>query len=181
MNTIIIPDALQDVVALVSEKLGYTVNFRFGTYAELVDDLRSIDYTSTPEDITEDRNYPLIWLPMDIDEVFSGSDYSYTATIKLILCTQTQKELRTSERYNTTFLGILYPIYDELLNQIARCGWFEQGEPEQIEHTKTDRMYWGKTQLIDENGVGIDFVDAIEISNLKLNVKFNNCKRLWPN
>lgn len=174
-----LPDALQNVVNLVSTELGYTVFFRYGTYEELVENLRVLNYNDDVTSLDENRNYPLIWLPLDIEEQH-GNDYSYLATIKLILATQTLPDYTTEERFTNSFKAVLQPIYECLLDKLVTCGYFEQSSPELIEHNKYDRVHWGKTQLIDTNGNGLDFVDAIEITELKLNVKLNNCKRQWP-
>lgn len=70
------------------------------------------------------------------------------------------------------FKPTLYPIYIELINQIARSKYFKESTPELIKHTKTDRLFWGKTGIMGNEGlIFTDLLDVIEITNLQLSVK----------
>ena len=171
-----IHEAMADVVAATKTKLGLSVlNYLYGTLDDLTQDLRDMTQSQT----YEAQKYPLVWLPMDITEVYTNNDFIYTANVNLVICDATRATYRTGERFANTFAPTLQPIYEELLNQLVLSSYFAFGDASTIEHSKTDRIAWGKKALITLNGQGVDFVDAIELTNLKLLTKFKDCNKKW--
>jgi hypothetical protein len=88
----------------------------------------------------------------------------------------TKQDYTAAERYENTFKTELYPIYLELISQIKKHNAF-QIDNGNILHTKIDRLFWGKqaTNGNDANKGG-DFIDAIEIRNMKLKILKQSCK-----
>lgn len=84
-----------------------------------------------------------------------------------------------SQRDDFNFIPVLTPIYLELLNQISYRGdLFNIGTPETIEHNMTNRYYWGRKGLWgNEKNIFNDWVDAIEINNMKLKININYCPK----
>ena len=171
-NRTAIQNVIQDVVSEVKASLELPVlTFMYGTITELISDLHSM--SGTPESARE--KYPLVWMPMDVTEKYTDNDFVYEVTLRLIICSATDSNYTTAERYIQNFTPTLQPIYEELLAQLALNSDLYVESDTQIPHSKTDRVHWGKTALISSDGQGIDFVDAIEIENLTLKVKFKNC------
>jgi len=123
--------------------------------------------------VTIDRKYPLIALFTDFDQEKNNETAGYycNANFHLIIANiTTNKENNAEERLTQNFRPILEPIYLEFMKQIKLSGFFICGY--EIPHTKTDRYYWGKNGLFGQEGnIFSDYIDAIEITNLKLKVK----------
>jgi hypothetical protein len=120
--------------------------------------------------------YPLIALFLDFDEKHTDLEAAFEVNLHLIIATATTPDKFAPDRYTTNFKKILYPIYDELIYQISRSGLFMETSEFNIHHTKTDRLYWGKTPVSGNTAnTANDFIDAIEITNLTLNVLKINC------
>lgn len=171
-NRTVIQDVIKDVVSEVKSSLELPVlTFMYGTITELISDLDSM--SGTPESARE--KYPLVWMPMDVTEKYTDNDFVYDVTLRLIICSATNNTYTTAERYAQNFTPTLQPIYEELLRQLTLNPYLYVKSDTQIPHSKTDRVHWGKTALISSDGQGIDYVDAIEIENLTLKVKFKNC------
>jgi len=100
---------------------------------------------------------------------FEEQRYSMNNVIQLtpspmiIIATNTQPELSMEQRRDQKFLPILYPIYDEFMNQISKSKAF--GQPANVKHVKVDRPYWK-----GEGGAGnlfTDFIDAIQLKGFQ--------------
>ena len=154
-----IPDYFRDVVAKTAAALNKPIHFDFGHYEYVTGRQQGKAQTKSKE------RYPLIWLVMDFEE----QRYSMNNVIQLtpspmiIIATNTQPELSMEQRRDQKFLPILYPIYDEFLNQISKSKAF--GQPANVKHVKVDRPYWK-----GEGGAGnlfTDFIDAIQLKNFQ--------------
>lgn len=170
-NRPIIHEVIRDVVSEVKSSLGLPVlTFMYGTMTELISDLHSMSLNAT----AAKKKYPLVWLPMDLQEKYSN-DYTFAVSLRLIICHATDPKYTTAKRYEKSFAPILQPIYEELMKQLPLNSDIADTSEFMIDHTKTDRVHWGKAALISQDGQGLDYVDAIEIENLTLNFKFKNC------
>lgn len=166
-------EVLEQIQANETAAIGQTsiqnIDYQKGYVKELIQTLQQMDKDETQRFL----KYPLIWLVMDFKEGRGRTAGIYTQTsLDLIIAHQTDQSYKVSDRYEKVFKPVLYPIYVSFLNQIAKHPMIMQGDDEMISHDKWDRSYWGnggsKSQLTD-------FVDAIEINNLALNIIFKNC------
>lgn len=177
----IIVDEVAAVVAKVSTRLTaklqeadpYTtgVHFLHGHLAEVVETLRQ------KNDVEEERykKYPLIALIHDYPEnVTNAPGIQSEPELRLIIVNSTDPTYKAPQRLELNFKPVLYPIYEafieELTKSVLNMGY---GKPP---HRKTDRLYWGREKLIG-NAANIfeDWVDCIELQNLKLKVKSKLC------
>lgn len=118
--------------------------------------------------------YPLIALFQDFEEVMDG-DF-LRLRLNLIIATLTEKTLLSSERYARSFIPTLYPIYDRFIYDLSRSGFFQESSVRDIKHTKIDRLFWGRNGLYgNEGNVFNDFIDCIELKDLKLSYKLKKC------
>jgi hypothetical protein len=121
--------------------------------------------------------YPLIALFQDFPErkgVKIGVESE--VVLHIIIAKGTDPNYKASDRYKHNFNPFLYPIYEELLEQIYREPAFRVYSANLIDHMKYDRLYWGRGGLMgNDRNVFNDWLDCIELKNLRLKV---NQKRL---
>jgi hypothetical protein len=170
MKSPVIIDLFKAITLQVSTKMGKDVNFLHGHPKEITDTLAEMTKNPT----ASAKKYPLIALFQDFEEDKS-TDFIRIRP-QLIIATMTKNTLKAADRYEFTFKPELYPIYDNLLEVIAKCGYFNEATVKQIKHIKIDRLYWGRTGLYgSEKNIFNDFIDCIEIKELTLNVKPKSC------
>jgi hypothetical protein len=164
-----VPDLIGSVVTAAFDALNMEGFYDYGHYAEVTKQLTIKDQGISDAVRTK---YPLVWLVMDFAEDYGRAlDVYCEVNCQLIIANATDMNYTMAERRDENFLPILYPIYSELLYQFSQSPTFRRPPAQTIQHTKIDRPYWdGK-----ENGAGgqnlfNDFIDAIQIKNLKLSV-----------
>ena len=118
-------------------------------------------------DVNDKRKYPLIWLvtPIAVSQKnFSGAGELNDLQI-FILC-DTNLNYSEDDRVQGSFVGVLRPIYEELLRQIDASYLFGVSTPEAISHDYKEWSYnattEGRTSLFG------DYIDAIQIKNMRL-------------
>lgn len=154
----------------VQNKLGVQIHYEHGHPVEIDNILQA--WSKTPTNSAE--KYPMIALLQDFDERRGRDNYIMADVgLELLIATMTKPDLTANQRMAVTFVPVLYPIYHQFLESVAKSGYFANLTPTTIKHTKTDRMFWGRTK----NAAFGDYVDAIHIQNLNLRIKNINCKK----
>lgn len=131
--------------------------FMYGSFPEMIN--RLIDKDAGK--LTKYQKYPLILLPMpfDCEEI----DYGVSAIISPVIIARSKPLIRTDERYEYSFDPTLYPLLRLFKQELESSREINETD---IKIKWTDHPYW----RIDGNAnMGNDYVDAIEIKNLKLN------------
>lgn len=118
------------------------------------------------------KKYPLIAVFQPFEEQ-SGKEAGLASIdrVRIIIAGLSNAEWTTQDRYAYNFKPILYPIYEELLNQI----YFDNrisSLSRQLEHLKIDWPFWDDGK--NKNPFN-DKLDIIELKNTKLNVRSKNC------
>jgi hypothetical protein len=169
-----VTDVFTDVVARTSIALNRHVNFMFGDVNEVVSQLNQLSMTAE----TVVKKYPLIALFTDIEEQRGTSEdiQSEMRINTIVIATFTKNVYFARERIEKSFKPVLIPIYLEFLKQIDSGNEFKTYGWRDIQHTKLDRLSWGKSALFTDRGAGTDFIDAIEIRNLNLKLNWKICK-----
>lgn len=109
------------------------------------------------------QRYPLIAAFQDVPEKDIGGIWE--ANLQFIIANITKPEYKEPERKEKNFLPILYPIYNELFEQLKKhknvLGFYIN--PGNV----YDRAFWGTTKTLLGNDTKIfnDYLDAIEIQN----------------
>lgn len=119
------------------------------------------------------NKYPLIALFQDFPEDSTGSNIGIEseATLHLIIAKGTKREHIASERYEYNFIPFLYPIYEEFLRQVVADKSIQVYSVDKLQRQKWDRLYWGRSGLYgNEGNIFNDYLDVIEIKNLKLKI-----------
>lgn len=176
MSTIV--DIFREIVKDVSDQitpclqkcdLGITgVYYDHGHLLEVNDTLVSKEKTIA----WRDKKYPIIILTQDFDE-----DRGESTGLRLIIAHNTKGDIRASERYEKVFKPILIPIYNQLIESIVWSGkFFWEGDMTKPPHTKTDRPFLGESgRYGNVKYIMDDKLDAIEITNLTINYRYNKC------
>lgn len=183
---IIVKDLIRDVVKNVSTELTATlkaydsnikgVQYMNGHPLEIVNRL-----VKREDNGMEYDKYPLIALFMDFPETIGNDFGSVEVNLHLAICRDTDPNLITDERYDVNFKPVLYPVYESFLKQLTLFKYgkwkpFLDYDVSQIQHRKIDRPFWGReTFLKNEANFGTDYLDAIEIRDLKLKINLKNC------
>ena len=127
------------------------------------------------DSVYKEQKYPLIALIMDFPEVISNGMANYNLHLAILHLTESTYTIE--DRYTKVFKPVLYPLYLLLMEQLRKVGKFtwpgDQGYPP---HTKTDRPFWGKVyEQGNASYIFNDRLDALEISDLKINKTIKNC------
>lgn len=171
-TTTYIVDLFDELARLTAVKSGIGLYYQYGDPLEIVDTIKEMAKSRK----VSGRRFPLLALFMDFDEAKGERpDVQSSVSLHVVIATSTKPLLLAKQRYEETFRSRLYPLYDAFIYSIQNCGYFVNVQ-ELVPHTKTDRMKWGKSGLYEkpENQFQ-DYIDAIEITNLKLLTKQNIC------
>lgn len=183
MKPTIIVDVFGDIVSKVSASLtaqlrdfdqGITgVHYLHGHPMEIIETLSQ----KAKSNVHKWKKYPLVALFQDFPErKFSEPGIESEPSLHLIIARATAPTYKADQRYEKNFKPVLYPIYVELLNQISISKVFMTYGTSQIPHVKIDRLYWGREGLYGNEGNAFnDWVDCIEIRDLKLKTYLNYC------
>jgi hypothetical protein len=155
-------------------KVGFTtpVYFDYGHYREITNRLKGKDKQIT----NKGKKYPLIWLVMDFEEDYSGELGLYnTVSVQIIIACATKKESTTPLRIAENFNPLLIPVYNIFLNAIRASTTIQSIGIKEPEHTRVLRPYWDGSDASGSGNLFDDFIDAIQLKNLKLKVKNKIC------
>lgn len=153
------------------------VHYQYGHPLEIIKTLGQYDQGST----TKFDKYPLVAFFLDMPMQRGGNVGVYgEATVHIAIIRACKNPNHTAEERDVNnFKPILTPIYLELMKQIGYRGdLFQLVSPFQIPHKVTYRYYWGKQGLFgNEANIFNDWVDCIEIENLRLKINENYCPK----
>ena len=163
------PSMFRYIAADVVTRAGISaLHYEHGHPLEIIKTLQAM----TADPASQAGKFPLLALFQDYEEKRGTKMGMYDVSLHLIIATLTDPNYMAADRMTSTFIPVLYPIYDGLMDAIARSGYFRQTTKDLISHSKTDRMYWGKSGLYgNEGNVFNDYIDAIEIQNLQLTIQ----------
>lgn len=172
MMDIFVVEEIEKVVvktnALLTKKnFGKTVYYDYGHPKELNQRLQE-----KADSVSEkDKLFPLIALLTDVPIIRNIQGFYGTARMRILICNYTEAEYTAKQRTDINFKPILHPIKNSFIEALRRHGQFVfEGYPV---FTETDCYYYG-SQINDKN-VFNDKIDAIEITDLIVNVTQKNC------
>lgn len=163
-------DELKLVVDKLNTKLSLSVNYQYGYISEL-------NQTLIQQGRDESKyliKFPCIYIAQPFVINVPGSDetlgtyYGNVEKLRIFIMTSTNSERKAATRMSEVFKPILYPIKDELLNQIFRHNSFISDKIPA--HKQIDWYWWGNEQQTYLS----DKVDCIELSNIEFKIK-NSC------
>lgn len=179
-NLIVIVDEIQAIVTAVdsvifpslmvgSKLYNKHINFQPGSSFQIIQQL--IETGGNPA--AKGTKYPLIALFQPFPEDMGKGSYKVSVTIpKIVIACLTNNTDDVFKRYGQTFKPILYPIYDEFLNQLALYPKIVGNDKDLFKHTKLDVP--GSPPPADTAKQKFnDYLDAIHILNLQLTFQQN--------
>lgn len=151
------------------------VHYQYGHPLEIIKTLGHFDNgTTTPYD-----KYPLVAFFLDSEVDRTDKNYYGVQSVNIAIiraCKDANQNAAERDEFN--FIPVLTPIYMALMNEIKLRGDLFDGAFQDLPHRVTNRYYWGKSGLYgNEKNIFNDWVDAIEINNLKLKIKLNYCPK----
>lgn len=161
----------KEVVKSLSYKHGY-INYIFG------DDvyINSILTTFSKSPKTSDLKFPLIALFTPISEDRSNKKYASVAPVSLLFAINTKSSYTNEERLEYSFKRTLIPLYECFLSELKKHPNIELAYDEEIPHNYTENYSYGSRGAFDSQNKKLDdLIDAINISNLVINVKKEIC------
>jgi len=179
----VVQDITPDVLPIIQQRetdalnipsLIQTINFQpGGSVDELIQTLAQDDKSESMKML----KYPLVWLVQDFPETQGMQPGFYAeTTLNIVIAHQTTATYKITDRYKYVFKPVLYPIYGALMEGLAASDMINQNDPQIIQRVKWDRAYWGRKTVGGNDGNKLnDYVDAIDITNLKLTILNNNC------
>lgn len=142
------------------------VYYMYGHPMEINNRLQELSASPTEAN----KKFPLIILFTDITIDRSLIGFYGSTQLRMLIANFTLPEYISEQRTDINFKPILHPIKKELINQIERHGQFTYEN--ELTYKETDMYYYG-SQINNQN-VFNDRIDAIELRDIKLNIK-NKC------
>lgn len=165
-----IVDIIGDVVSDV--RLDFTQDniipfYDYGTTLEVVNRLSA----KTKSDDFYDKKYPLIWYLIGDsikEEVDNKKSIKRQVTdISIIICTETNAEYTSEERYTNVIKPILRPLYDSFMSKLKLNKQLKSIDG--FKHNYFENLYWGRNGLYGHEGnIFNDLIDAIIIDSMDL-------------
>ncbi len=177
-------EILADVVAKTSE--GCVINVPDYKGGQVQMDCPDIHYvfgnaTYVKDHLDElsknvDDKFPLIALFCPFNEKRDTPDYFSKAKVRLLIAISTSKDWSNEQRLVTSFQGVLRPIYNKFLEALKEDGRLDFGYNEHVSHEYSENYSYGRYGAYTGAGEEVsEPIDAINITNLELNVKLPNC------
>lgn len=171
-ETVYIVEEMEAVIAKVNTALTLAnfatrpVYYMYGHPKEIANRLQEL--TNSPTEAH--KKFPLIILFTDITIDRSLIGFYGSTSLRILIANFTLADYTSNQRTEINFKPILHPIKKELINQIDRHIMFTYED--ELTYKETDMYYYG-SQINDSN-VFNDRIDAIELRDIKLNIK-NKC------
>lgn len=149
-----------------------TIGFMYGNIREIVNNLAEMSNNS----VEKAKKFPLFILLEDIAVDRRNTNYYGIAEVNIIICNHTEREYKSSEREEINFENILRPLYQSFLSNLSDSPYIVEPTESSFKHVYTERKFWGADNNT-ANKLG-DYIDAIDITNLKLTISDANCDNL---
>ena len=168
-----LPDIIQSIVSRVDAVFAgrtvdpFNVFFDKGNYAQAWKD--AYQFTGSN---------PLVWFAMPYSSQRGRTPNFYAdTTFTLWVVMPTDSLFTQQQRDDNTIKPRLLPVYDVLLQEIEREGWFSFSKSPTPEHTMVILPYWG---MGTANGTDADNFfgskyDAIKLVDIKCTINLENC------
>ena len=129
--------------------------------------------------VTGVEKLPLIALFTPIREKRDyDTEIASEAKVSLLIACSSRKEWNNDERKEYSFENVLRPIYEALMDGIRRCPYLMKNYDGTIPHVYSENYSYGKYGAYTASGEAVsEPIDAINISDIKISVKLQNCRR----
>lgn len=151
------------------------VHYQYGHPLEIIKTIGNFDNGVA----SKFNKYPLVAFFLDSRVDRSNPEYYGEQTVNMAIIRACKNPNQTAkERDEFNFIPVLDPIYRALIREIQNRGDIFQLERGHVPHSAINRYYWGKEGMFGNDGnIFNDWVDAIEINNMKLRININYCPK----
>ena len=169
-----IEDILTSVVAAVGTSLtpAQSIYFTWGSPSEIRQKIVNI----TEQAPTGVVKYPLIALVTDFEEVMGESRTIYSkVNCNIVIANYSEHDLEAETRLANNFKQVLFPIYEMFKLKLRQDRRLDIQDEREIPHRIFKRYNYARSQAFIGQGIGADYIDAIEIVNMIISVKSHIC------
>jgi len=165
-------EVIGEVCASTGEAKGMNISYIFGDTEYIRNTLAM--YSKSRE--INDLKFPLIALFTPFNEDRTNRGYFTSAGVSLMIATSTLSKYTNEERMCNSFIPVLRPIYECFLDRLRNNRDIVVQYNGVIPHTYQENYSFGSRGAMDSKNKPLDdLIDAINISNLKINVKNKQC------
>lgn len=183
MNINVIVDLIDDVVTSM-RNLSAKDAAKFGIAEGLTSpyyfyghpmDINSQMIERDKERATKGKVYPAIALRLPSDETMGSGLTHYNLNVAIFA--ETDLNWSAPERYANVIKPILIPLYLLFIDRLKKRGFVWEGNTQSMPpHTRTDKPHYGVEETQGNKAyVFTNKLDAIELTNLKINFKTQKC------
>jgi hypothetical protein len=172
-DDVIIVNHIKQVVAAVNiglQEAGFStpVYYDYGHPLEISKRLQELTQSAA----FANQKFPLIILFTDITIDHAIPGFYGWVNLHMLVCNITDPLYTSVQRTDTNFIPILHPIKNELINQLQRHIGFSW--PEEPTYKETDCYFYGS--VLNGKNVFNDYIDAIELRNVRINLHYELCE-----
>lgn len=165
-----VTELFREIVGRVAQAYGGNVSYLFGDWSYISGELTKWGKSRS---VSMER-FPVICLYSPFQEDRTGTDRK--AELDFIIMTDTDKDYTNEERERYSFEEVLRPVYSLFIDEIRKDKRIESSYRDVVPHTYTENYRYGRLGVLMDNGKPFgDFVDVIEIKNLKITIKKERC------
>lgn len=129
--------------------------------------------------VTNVEKLPLIALFTPIREKRGVVNHASEAKVNILIACSSRKEWNNDERKEYSFENILRPIYEAFMDALRRCPSVEKNYDGSMPHVYSENYSYGRYGAYTVSGDAVsEPIDAINIRDLEIKIKLQNCKRL---
>ncbi len=161
-----------ETAALGEPSLINGIRYSKSSFDELIENLVQAD----KDEEQREYKYPLIHLVRDFYEDHSGvPGYEVNVSLNIIFIHQTINTYKIEDRDEKVFKPVLIPLKEEFITQLVKHKQVTAVSRSQITYREWKRAFWGNRNLQGAKNKLTDYVDAIELENLKLKIIQKPC------
>ena len=148
-------DIISDVCASLSKRMDKQINYIYGDSSYIRETLLLLGKSR----VTASGKFPMIGLYVPLDEERDSENYFCKASVNIIIATNTLEKYTNEQR-----------------RELKKSDKFDFGYSGIVSHTYSENYSFGRRGAVDVDGKEVgEKIDAIEIKNLDLTVKNQNC------
>lgn len=160
----IVAEAVRDA----AKRYGSDISFLFGDWAYITSRLEIWGRDA----VTAEKKYPVICMLSPFDE--DRTDRETTVSLEFIILVNTRKDYDNGQREAQSFQTVLRPVYEAFMESLGHSRHVRFVP--HIPHVYRENYRYGRLGVIGDAGrVFSDYVDAIELRNVKLKLKDFRC------
>ena len=171
-------EIVRELVRRTGDACGMRVSYMFGDWDYVSD--RLAEWGKSQK--TSPLKFPIVCLYSPYTEDRTRAQHS--VAVDLLIMVNTKRDYTNEEREEHSFRKVLRPIYEELVRQIEKASDLisaPYGVGRCVPHRYTENYRYGRNGVRGSDGKQFgDFIDAIEITDLRITLKNSRChaKRL---